>query len=335
MVQTNRAGMDCYRTIGVLIDNNMIWRYPSYDYYHIDESGRNLMVLEREHRKNNDRITIYVKPANKYNDVCGALPFLSMALNFCAKKWLVSQSHYVVAGNIYRKDGLELSVHKIECPDGILKLKKITRIDFSEACDQSDMELLAWDIDVDSFVAFTLQMLREKNTIQIYICKIGEENVACTLIFNLDERKIFFGKVTDVSFWKHKSVVFTTSASQVFRLDLETNELSEALHLDSLNKSKKRATMHIRRAKRYGRNRESKEIYYVCSSAADLFEIMVSTDNKLIKTNDEWELSQIEMPARDINVIGFSIDEFSTRGCLLHANGDVLCIDLLQPFKSI
>ena len=344
VVHAGNTVSESYRMQGVLFDDfKVVWNYSPHDYYYLDKSGNYLLVLHRCHRNNKDHITIYLKPSTKDAATGSVQQFACVPLGFSAKWWLVSpcKHYYAVAGNPYGKDGLELAVFKIEYYDDELALKKITKIDCSEGpCDKSDVEILAWAIHCDIFVAFTLRMVREQNTIQMYICKIEDEKISCTRTFDLHERVMLFGEITDVCLRKGQSVVFTTNAFQVFRYDLNTNELSNALTLGSLKliegtkNSNKRIILFIGKVDWHtGKVGNLKEVYYICSVAGDLFEVIVDDENKL-KENSFWELSKIDKLNENLKVIGFSIDKHSSRGCVLFGNGNVLCIDMCDPFHS-
>ena len=336
MVQAGQKVAESYRVCGSLFNSDIKWSSSLHDYYYLDKSGNYLLVLEREHRKNVDHITIYLKPSSEDQAKGGVKPFVCIPVKFSAKWWLPSQCkhYYAVAGNPYGKDGLELAVFKIDYHDSTLDLKKITKLDCSRGqFDKSDNELLAWAINDNVFVAFTLKMLREENTIQMYVFSIEEEKISCEWKLDLKERMILFGQITDICLRKDESVVFTTNTLQIFRFDLKAKQLSKALTLDALNFSQKRKNMYIGRVEWYTESDRFKEVYYACSATADLFQINVDEDNQL-KKNSSWQLSKIDMLKPNLSVVGFSIDKHSSRGCLLFQSGDILCINMLDPLSS-
>ena len=316
--------------------------------YHLLPSGECLLVLERDSTKVLNRLTIYSKPESTETIV---LPLASRFITFCPDKWLVSCCGRFCAVAGYAKDKLELHMeflkliyrdnHGYKHFVGFQKLQKQNSNSqhqgSSSFCDEDDsldgklaMRLITWAINGKTLVTFTSKFLRVRNTIQMSVFTITDTVVKCKLHFDLSQRIILFGEISDVCLSEvNKAVLFTTNVYQVFRYNYETHTISPAVVLEGITLSHVRKPIFLRQAQWAVSN--SKENYYICTANAALYHIDVEENDNLNITK-KWSLKQYL--EEDQQVIDFLIDEYSTRACFLLDNGDVLSFDLKMPLES-
>ena len=328
--------------------------------YHLEPSGKFFLVLERDSNEPVNNLSVYPKSNSPTTPI---VPLATRHLKFCPDNWLVSPcgKYCVIAG--HAKDKVEMHMkffmleygkdHKVSFQK--LEKRKCDRLPSPPSslvgpevpdtiCDPADLRLIAWAIDGKTFVAFTAKMLREQNTIQMYIFDFSyarrstnefDRFVRCKLHFNLNERVILYGDITDVCLSAvTKSVVFTTNAYQVFRYNYKAHtaqetRLSPAVTLDGIIPNHIRTKIYLRKPRWAVNNK--RENYYICSARAELYHIEVGQENILKKTKD-WSLA--DCLQEDRKVIDFLIDDYSTRACCLLDNGDVLSFDLKHPRES-